>query len=99
MPTHHLITTREEIKAYIRAHSSECLHNPLVRETRQRTLEREEAETLRRIEAKQRQENAAAAERQARPNEHEEERNQARQIDARLEGLENRETDGNNPCR
>ena len=71
--TSHLITTREETEAYMRAHSSECLQNPLVQEARQRTMEREDAERLRRIEAEQRQEDAATAECQARVNEREEE--------------------------
>ena len=53
-PTHHLITTREETEAYIRAHSYKYLHNPPVRETRQRTLQREEAKKLRLIEANER---------------------------------------------
>ena len=83
----------------MRANSSECLQNPLVREARQRTMEREDAETLRWIEAEQRQEDAATAERQARANEREEERNKARQRDARLDVLENREPDRNNPRR
>ena len=50
-PTHHLITTREDIEAYVRAHSSECLHNPPVQQNRQHTLEREEAKMQSLIEA------------------------------------------------
>ena len=34
-PTSHLITMREDNEANMRVHSSECLHNPLVRENRQ----------------------------------------------------------------
>ena len=63
------------------------------------TLKGEEAEMQRRIEAEERQENAAATERQARANEHKEERVQARQRVARLEAMENRQADGNNPRR
>ena len=52
-PTHHLITTRE----YVRAHATKCLYNRLVQQTRQRTLEEEEAEMQSQIEAELRQDN------------------------------------------
>ena len=94
--THHPIPTRKDIKSYIKAHSSECLHNQLVLQTRQRTREQEEAEMLRRIEVYQRQENSADTKRQARANKREDD---CQFVGARLLALENRKADGNNPRR
>ena len=93
-PIHHLITTRKDYKVYVRAHSSECLHNQLVFQTRQRTWKQEETEMLRRIEVYQRQENTADTERQARANK---QKNDCQFVGARLLALENREADRNNP--
>ena len=87
---------RHHHKAYIRARSSECLHNQLVLQTGQRTWKQEEVKMLSRIEVYQRQENTADTERQARANK---QKDDCQFVGARLLALENREADRNNPRR
>ena len=42
-PYHNLPTTRVKTEGYVRNRASECIHNPTLREVRQREQDREEA--------------------------------------------------------
>ena len=43
------ITTMNEAELYVRAHSTECIYNPVVVEEKQHKWEREEVETARHV--------------------------------------------------
>ena len=57
-PHHDLIVTRAETEAYVRTHSSKCLHNPMMRESRGCARDQEETNKQRLAETELRRENA-----------------------------------------